>query len=418
MQFITNLSFLVFGIAHGFTGAGFLAPLSLAFLALTSARPGAVSRSINNKIFVLIFIIAIYIIFIEIALGYGNYLFDVLFYRTHGKSLYMLGLIAILFFIPPKKFLTGLFWTFLGFITTVLIVNTYYILSMAPNLLYFTPETRFIIANIFGGHAMRGSYLCQVALFLFLVVCATKTKRKKIFFFMLFVWSIIVFLKNYARGASIGLVMGILSTYLLLSRRAVLATLFKKHKIIIVFIITIIAGGVIYYSFGHRFENMMYDSNVITRINLWKNALSIIKDNFFIGIGLGNFVISVEGFPVWTDPTVLNKGFASHNIYLQILVEQGIIGFMLWTAFFVLIWKKAMKVVRYERLHGAYGDIGIASPKFLAIFTISMINQLCVQGLTGSFSLIAPSTAFLLFMSLVIISRLDLNVGRENIEGI
>ena len=65
------------------------------------------------------------------------------------------------------------------------------------------------------------------------------------------------------------------------------------------------------------------------RLDLWKSALSWWEQNPIFGGGLHS--------------NYLNTGRATHNTYLQILSETGLIGFGIGITFFVLMLKKAYK---------------------------------------------------------------------------
>jgi len=90
------------------------------------------------------------------------------------------------------------------------------------------------------------------------------------------------------------------------------------------------------------------DLALLARFSLWKAAIQIIKENWLFGVGANNFILIKYqfGVPFWLDPV---KSFNTHNIYLEILVNLGVLGFI---GFFGLIWKtlvKLTKVIKYTR---------------------------------------------------------------------
>lgn len=72
------------------------------------------------------------------------------------------------------------------------------------------------------------------------------------------------------------------------------------------------------------------------RLTYWRVGMLIAKDNLLTGVGLGNFG-TVYGMYQYLDAHDVK---AAHNDYLQMLTDTGLIGFLLFMAFwiYVLIW--------------------------------------------------------------------------------
>lgn len=67
-----------------------------------------------------------------------------------------------------------------------------------------------------------------------------------------------------------------------------------------------------------------FDNN---RFFLWNHSIELFKNNILFGAGLGSMV--------------LRYGLASHNTFLELLCETGIIGFIIFVLFFFKMYKKA-----------------------------------------------------------------------------
>ncbi len=96
------------------------------------------------------------------------------------------------------------------------------------------------------------------------------------------------------------------------------------------------------------------------RVVLWNLAIKIWKEHPWMGVGATNYVdISAEETTI-TDAYQGARGMQTHNSWLQILSEYGIIGFLVWFGNFTLaIWcyrKARMKLRKYPE-YGWFGAI-------------------------------------------------------------
>lgn len=79
------------------------------------------------------------------------------------------------------------------------------------------------------------------------------------------------------------------------------------------------------------------DNSLCYRLEIWKTSLRIIKDNFIFGIGFGTFF---KYTPLYSS-IVVKYIEHCHNIYLQIMLDTGIVGF---TIFIVMLVKTLIKI--------------------------------------------------------------------------
>ena len=97
-----------------------------------------------------------------------------------------------------------------------------------------------------------------------------------------------------------------------------------------------------------RFVSMFnYDSDIaiLHRFNLWKSCFHMFISSPLIGTGTGNFD--------WVYPAHAIKGLSyslvanhANNMYINILAETGLLGFITFSWFFILLWKKAFDFYR------------------------------------------------------------------------
>lgn len=89
------------------------------------------------------------------------------------------------------------------------------------------------------------------------------------------------------------------------------------------------------------------------RYDLWKNAIRMWLDYPLYGIGIGQFRYNVRHYQLFDRQGHPMPNVGAHNMYLQVLAENGIVGFML---FMIPI---GMALFRFWR-HENYSDLPLA----------------------------------------------------------
>ena len=193
----------------------------------------------------------------------------------------------------------------------------------------------------------------------------------------------------------------ILSTILIIFSFIVLLFTFSRVSILLagifflaIFMKKIISKKYILSSFipsllFERFMNLLNngDSGLNDRILLLKKSFEIFKDNWFLGVGIGNFVKSMEkliprtarGIPL-LQPV--------HNIFILAISELGSIGFlsMVYVFFYLCIssikrWNLIKSlVVLYVLIIGSFDHYLFSLPQGLMIFSLLLII-LCLDHL-------------------------------------
>lgn len=82
------------------------------------------------------------------------------------------------------------------------------------------------------------------------------------------------------------------------------------------------------------------DSSIMYRLEIWKSCFKIIKDNLITGIGFGTLFKYITSYSSVVKPNVEH----CHNLYIQIIIETGIIGFSL----FLFIFSNLIKNLFYK----------------------------------------------------------------------
>jgi len=116
---------------------------------------------------------------------------------------------------------------------------------------------------------------------------------------------------------------------------------------------------------------------VVERIAHWQAALNMAEANPIMGVGLGNYEIVYENYRLlnWTEPL----GHA-HNYYLNILAETGIIGFLVYIIFWIVIFRTTWRIRQHpDQFPRAIGIGLLGTWSYIAIH--SLFDNLYVNNL-------------------------------------
>lgn len=223
-------------------------------------------------------------------------------------------------------------------------------------------------ADAFSLHPMTlAGYLVQVIplILVFFIEDQTLSKKYRIFFGVVLVFSVIALLFNGTRGAWIAVILTLLFYGFLNIRR--------NPKSLFGFLAVILILGIIAFnvpSLKYRINTIgdnNYQSNS-ERILMWHSAWNMFLDHPITGIGLGNYAKSYQEQYISPEAKERRQNHA-HNNFLQILADRGIIGFLGFNYLFGYILFSSYR--RYSKINDLWG---------LAIFLITIC--LLLQGLT------------------------------------
>ncbi len=172
---------------------------------------------------------------------------------------------------------------------------------------------------VFLGPNEVAAFYNQITIVLLSGFLSIKNKFQRLGLFVLIMLNTYCILFLYSRGAYLGMVVGL--TLLFLIKRNFL---FVPLVFLILFWQSLLPDQVIERIEMTRDVYGQLESSAGNRILVWQQAIDLWKQEPFLGIGFG--VFRRMGF-------VLGD---THNIYLKVLVEQGIIGLAI---FVILVWK-------------------------------------------------------------------------------
>jgi O-antigen ligase len=233
--------------------------------------------------------------------------------------------IFALSFEKPKKLLTNtaLFLSFLGFIMSffeLLFLKWKGLISFSS---FRNNETLVQISYFLSKLIFKNPNCLAFWLFItiaFTILVLIETKKWKVFLFFLLPQSIVLFL-TFSRATLIAL-FGFLFCFFF--------TLRKKEKLLIfvllIFIISFLIGFI-----GWKNKGIIPAKGISDRVEIWKLGFKFWKENLILGNGF-----ATSQWLLWE--RVQNVHF--HNNFLQIGVELGILGFLLY----LFLWIYPIKI--------------------------------------------------------------------------
>lgn len=162
----------------------------------------------------------------------------------------------------------------------------------------------------------------------------------------------------------------------------------NRHKnqrmLKVVFPIVIIGGiaiGVVpelMNSFA-RFNELSGDATLSGRTKLWELANSIWQGNYWTGMGYGTFSTYIsENLQYVYSNFGVQRTYATHNIYLQLLAETGIVGTIIFVSFFVFELVFCLKVLKKAYL------LDVESSKYICTVALFLQIWFLLYGLSGN----------------------------------
>jgi O-antigen ligase len=82
---------------------------------------------------------------------------------------------------------------------------------------------------------------------------------------------------------------------------------------------------------------------IIERIAHWQAATDMARDNFWMGVGFGNYEAAYSEYALLNWPLPLGH---AHNYYLNILAETGVIGAAIYLVFWIIVFIQSTFLLR------------------------------------------------------------------------
>lgn len=143
-------------------------------------------------------------------------------------------------------------------------------------------------------------------------------------------------------------------------------------------IISLLIFGVILFSFSslsYRFTiSSFFDESFLLRKEQVTKSLLMFKDHPLFGVGINNFLVNLPFYPTVGLYSAFQKTQPVHNIFLLVLSETGIFGFL----FFLWFVSKTLKNLKFQILNFKKKDKEISLTYvglFIIFFTILFLGM-------------------------------------------
>lgn len=249
------------------------------------------------------------------------------------------------------------------------------------------------ITSTFDNPNVFASYLVLLIPYVFNEFMFSEKLGEKIAKFGIFIMLAVCMIETWSRGAWISLAVALVAYLLMYSKKTV--PYVALGGIALAAGIPFIAPNVYdrLLSVGNR-----ADTSIGYRVSIWKSVLRMISENWLTGIGYGQAAFQSLYLPFAYSGALAAKH--AHSLYLQILVEMGAVGLVLFILVILLFVQNV-----FEYLY----RIGDANKKGRVIAGISAILGILVMGFADH--IWYNSRTFLAFWLVISVTASQTRIG-------
>jgi O-antigen ligase len=231
-------------------------------------------------------------------------------------------------------------------------------------------QTVFRKVNAISGTFGNKNFLSSILFFClpFYFIGISISKKIKVVSVAAIVSTIILLLLLRTRTVLIALSL-FLFFVLLLQIKNKLTKKTRNRLLLSLALLLIVGIGCLYLFAGklhssQYFHSLLYSGTFLERLEFWQQALYAIKDNFFSGIGVGNWISTYPkyGLHHFSDTEIVNGRMIvsnPHNDFLLVFSEIGLFGFLCYVGIFICMlyqgyWLSKNETNSIDRKHAAY----------------------------------------------------------------
>jgi putative inorganic carbon (HCO3(-)) transporter len=180
-----------------------------------------------------------------------------------------------------------------------------------------------------------GAFIVYCSAVLLGLIFLDNNRWRKMLFLVIILVGLHPLFFSYSRGAYAAALV-VLVFFGLVKKRGLLILVFA----LIVAWQTLLPSSVVERIKMTKTEGGEVEESAAVRLYLWDNALKLFEEHPVIGTGFGGFAFSMPEEIYWKD---------THNYYLKMLCEQGIIGFILLLITFFASFRSGWRLLKVGR---------------------------------------------------------------------
>lgn len=219
-------------------------------------------------------------------------------------------------------------------------------------------EIKMRVYSTFSNPNVFGEYLLLVIPFSVALFIDTKGWFGKLFWLGNFGVLMLALVLTFSRGCWLGIIFSLFLLAVLIDKRLIWAGV--AALILLPFVLP--------ESILSRFTSIgnMADTSTSYRVYIWLGTIAMLKDYFLSGVGLGTTSFNLV-YPLYAYNDIVAPH--SHSLYLQLFVEYGIVGFIVFAGIIYNFYKET--IISY-----------LKNKSYLTMASIAAITGFLVQSAT------------------------------------
>lgn len=199
-------------------------------------------------------------------------------------------------------------------------------------------ESTIRVGGLLGHPNAFATYLTMTLPFCLFFLESLQRKTTRVASFVLLCSGCVVLLATKSRGAWLGFGISALCAFIFFIFRAKRVHI-RRFGVITVVIISLLVGSIVSQDVIKKRLFIDDKGSAASRVPMMIDALEVIRNNPFMGIGLNNYSLVISKY----DVTGIHKEWVAmpvHNLFLLIAAETGIMSLLVFMAFWAIILQK------------------------------------------------------------------------------
>lgn len=346
-------------------------PLSFLNLALFVVKKFYDTKNKKNSLSITDFLIICYIVLLGIS--------NLISIYPRSKIIYFLinTIFGTFYFVAkdvfkdkkPRALIINLI-VIAGFVVSMIGINQY-LLKEKTNLEWVDQnefsEIRTRVTSTFKNPNVLGEYLLLIMPFSTYMIMQKQNYIRKIFYTFSTLASLLTLILTFSRGCWLGLIVQLIIFSIFT---------FDLNSLILQTTGTILIFPLLPETITKRLKSIsnIKETSINCRFLIWKNCASMVKTFFLTGIGFGidNFKFVYRKFSPEEAPPI-----HLHNLFLQILIENGIFGLLFFLLIIISVIKTSLSITLKSNKNSAKFKLNLACLSAVCGFLVQGIFDNC-----------------------------------------